>query len=482
MAYPLIKSLMLILALSASGSTFESDSHYSHFVRDNPDGPTSYISDISYPNDLPVELLYRNPEEPDRTKTWNLKTDPDINNAQNFLEYPEVGAFLRSNSGLGVFITNRPEYLHTGQPLIVVRDSADQVLKIANIKLLRRIENRAGFEIDHLYTGRQLRRNDRIRLLFPEMSRLNLNSKSWLLSGTAGLAAAGYFHFMRIQNDNKYDDAQDSIGRSFYGDRIESYNRKRDAALIMGGLNIGASVISQVIWGRHNSHLYQNASSINTSTKSLVTFGLLSFGSALYFDNIKYFKEKKLPDTADDAGILYYKQQIIINRFRRNVSMMYGATALSAALLNHFLLRGEMDVYREEGKWSWLKWNPVSKSNLVYTALSAAAATYLITRRNMDNSDRNSAETDEDRSAANGNLKIHQHRGNAVLIGAGTFLLSGIISQVTGRDHIEDSFTGDSLIPLPGFLSNRKFETSLNIEPGRNAPGLSLALNLKFKQ
>ncbi len=417
----------------------------------------------------------------ERGSPWHVKRSPDIKNRRNILDYPDVGAVSRFTSQLGVFVTNRQEILNEGQPLAVVRDSADSIQRIAQIRLLRKAGNRGGFDILHIYPGKEIDRNDRVRLLFPEMSRLNLNSKSWLFSGITAIIAGGYFHFMGDHNQSKYDDTFDSAGKSFYGDRVESYNRKRDAAFIMGGLNIGASVVTQLIWGRHNKHLYSGINCCNTSTKSLVTFGILSFGSALYFDNVKYSKEKRLPDALDPAGILYYRQQIIINRYRRNVTMLYGSAAFSAALINHFLNRNEMDVYRDRSRWAWLKWNPVSKTNLIYTGAAAAAAAYFITRRNTDNDNRKNAWTDIDRTAAESDLKIHQHRGNAVLIGAGTFLLSGVISQITGNDHIKDSFTGDPLIPLPGFLINRKFKTNITVEPGRNSPGLTIALNLQFK-
>ncbi|MFC1563916.1 hypothetical protein ACFL6G_03215, partial [candidate division KSB1 bacterium] len=280
---------------------------------------------------------------------------------------------------------------------------------------------------------------------------------------------------------NKYDDAGDDAGRSFYGDKIESFNRRRDAALIAGGLYTGTAFISQVIWGRHNSHLYGDSKCCNVTTKSFITMGLLSFGSALYFDHVKYYKEERLPDAVDDAGRLYYNQQIIINRYRRDISLLYGVTTLSAGLINHFLLRNEMPLYPSGDRWSLQRWNPVSRSNLVYTALSAAAVSYFVFRKNNSNDNRKSAETEEEITAVSNELKVFKHKRDAMLIGAGTSFLAGLLSQLWSANHMDDAFTGNSIIPLPGFLSNRKFDTAVTMQPGMSSPGYSFVFEMKFK-
>ncbi len=347
------------------------------------------------------------------------------------LKYPEIGYVTSVLDSVGLISSGSVNGIKDGQLLLVTRSTEESFTDAARIRVIRNLPTRSGFSVERQFPGEKIRVSNRVRLLFPGMARLHSTSKALLFfSGLSG-TAAGFYHMK------------------------DGSNNKRDAALLSAGLSAGTAAISELIFGRTGPHLYPGEtgrffpSNWNTTTRTFLTMGALSLGSAVYYINQRNYAENRLDEISSASKIEYYNRKATTARNRRDISLVLAGTAITSGIINQFLGNKWPYSATEGSRYSPGNWHPVTRSFAVMSANALISGLYFNNRRNNAEDKYLSASDEAERLVYESDKRRYGNWRDTALLTGGSALLAGIMNELYFSKNDNEIFQERSPFSLP---------------------------------
>jgi len=384
--------------------------------------------------------------------------------------YPDVGLVTAAVDNFGIFNAGTLHGIQHGQRLGVIRKAGGSFGKIAQIRTIKNFSTRSGYTADYLYQGQNIQPGDRVQLLFPGMRRLHSTSKTLLITAGLSLASAGVFHLQKEDASDNAADAATEQDRTHYLADKDRYNSRRDAALLTAGITAGSALLSELVFGRPGGHLYPREwgrfrpSQWNTTTRSFMTMGAVSLGSAFFYKVRKDYAEERLAQVTDPGRIADYERLYNSSRRKRDLSFVLAGTALSSGILNQlFVGNGWAYPGEKHSRFAISTWNPVSRSFLLFgsSALSTGFVIQQIKTNALEDAD--GAITDAERiEFENDAARYRKWRDSAVIIG-GSALAAGVLHELFCRPDPDDIYKGTSRLAFPSLPKATKYMLGFSV-------------------